>query len=364
MTENEFRTKTKRIPVVDEAEKDDTVAPVKYDITSFGADYDVEGLVNRLNREDILIPSFQRDYVWNQREASRFIESLLLGLPVPGVFFARDTDSKKLVVIDGQQRLKTLQFFYEGFFNPKPGAITKRVFKLIFVQKQFEGFTYKTLKDEDRIILNDSIIHATIVKQESPRDENTSIYHIFERLNTEGRKLTPQQIRVAIYHGKLIDAVKMINKHPNWRKIYGAESTTLKDQELIIRFLAMYFKSDDYSRPMKEFLNTFVKKNRNPNGEYLEKCKDLFINTVDTVYKGVGYEAFKPERALNAAVFDSVMVGIAKKISKGVNIRKLKIAYNDLITNERYLKAISQSTSDDKNVKLRFDIVTEKFSDI
>ena len=131
--------------VLDETEQDQTVAPVQYEITSYGADIDTEGFVNRLRRKDVYIPPFQRDYVWSQKEASRFIESLLLGLPVPGVFLAREHDSKRLLVIDGQQRLKTLEFFFDGFFNPTPDAIHKRVFDLQGVQGQFRGKTYEKL---------------------------------------------------------------------------------------------------------------------------------------------------------------------------------------------------------------------------
>ena len=115
---------------IDDANDDNTVVPERYDITSFGADYDVEGLVRRLQRGDIFIPSFQRNYVWNQSLASRFIESLLLGLPIPGIFLARETESNKLIVIDGQQRLRTLQFFYDGFFRPKQEDDVKKISKL------------------------------------------------------------------------------------------------------------------------------------------------------------------------------------------------------------------------------------------
>lgn len=65
--------------VLDEAISDETVSPERYDISSFGADHDVDGLVRRINRGDIFVPNFQRDYVWKIPEASRFIESLLLG---------------------------------------------------------------------------------------------------------------------------------------------------------------------------------------------------------------------------------------------------------------------------------------------
>src|SRR6266446_4947556 len=125
--------------VVDESEKDDTAPPVRYEITSYGADYDVGGFIGRLQRNDIVTPSFQRDYVWRLPEASRFVESILLGLPVPGVFLARDPNSNQLIVIDGQQRLKTLRFFFEGFFNPKQGEKTHKVFKLAKVSRKFDG---------------------------------------------------------------------------------------------------------------------------------------------------------------------------------------------------------------------------------
>lgn len=114
-----------------ESPLDSEIIPkVSYDVTSYGSDPEVEVLVSRLRRGDILIPPFQRDYVWRQPEASKFIESLLLGLPVPGIFFATDPQTNKQLVIDGQQRLKTLLYFFDGYFNPKPDDKTKRVFSL------------------------------------------------------------------------------------------------------------------------------------------------------------------------------------------------------------------------------------------
>ncbi|MDX2166330.1 MAG: DUF262 domain-containing protein, partial [Deltaproteobacteria bacterium] len=187
--------------LVDEAEQDITVEPLRYDITTFGADYDVDGLVRRLRRGDIYIPTFQREYVWSIREGSRFVESLLLGLPVPGVILAREADTNRLLVIDGQQRLKTLQFFYDGFFDPGIDDRTRRIFKLVGVQPRFEGLTYDALDEADRLRLDNAIIHATVVKQDYPANDETSIYQIFERLNTGGRRLYAHEIRLAIYYG-------------------------------------------------------------------------------------------------------------------------------------------------------------------
>lgn len=95
------------------------IIPFRYAITSYGADYPVDSLVQRLEKDVLFVPFFQRKFVWTLKQASRFIESLLLGLPVPGVFLARDESSAKLFIIDGQQRLRTLQYFYNGVFRGK-----------------------------------------------------------------------------------------------------------------------------------------------------------------------------------------------------------------------------------------------------
>ena len=108
---------------------------IRFNITFFGADYPVSTIVQRMARNDFIIPDFQRSYVWSQKQASRFIESLLYGLPVPGVFFYREPDSARHLVIDGQQRLKTLQYFDAGIFG-------ERKFRLLDVALPWRGRTY------------------------------------------------------------------------------------------------------------------------------------------------------------------------------------------------------------------------------
>jgi uncharacterized protein with ParB-like and HNH nuclease domain len=165
--------------------EEDEVLPFRYSITSYGADYPVDSLVKRIQNGAIRVPEFQRGYVWTLPQASRFIESLLLGLPVPGVFLSREKSSNASLVIDGQQRLLTLKYFYSGKFEP-----TGKVFALSNVQDVFVSRTYEDLEPEDRLRLDDSIVHATIVKQESPEDDESSIYHVFERLNTGASPLS------------------------------------------------------------------------------------------------------------------------------------------------------------------------------
>src|SRR6266567_1004020 len=173
----------------------------QYTIISYGVDFDVSGLVQRLETFDIEIPSFQREFVWSFRQAARFIESLLLGFPVPGIFLWREPSTERLVVVDGQQRLRSLQSFYRGVIRGREFVLPTRTSRYQAVPHAFQGKEYRTLEDEDRRRLDNSIIHATVVVQERPPEDDSSIYYLFERINTEGTALTAQEIRAAIYRG-------------------------------------------------------------------------------------------------------------------------------------------------------------------
>lgn len=353
--------------VVDESEDDEVVVTEKYNVSSFGIDFDVEGLIRRLRKNEIFVPHFQRNYVWRHNEASQFIESLLLGLPVPGVFLAKEGDSQRLLIIDGQQRLKTLQFFYDGIFKPIEGETRKKVFELVDVQPQFKGRTYDTLPVEDRRRLDNSVIHATIIKQESPEEEvDTSLYYIFGRLNSGGRKLNPQEIRSALYHGPFADLIEELNELAPWRVIYGKKSDRLKDQELILRFLALYLNSDNYLRPMEEFINKFSARHRKGPKPFLDECKRVFLETITLAHSALGAKAFRPVRAINAAVFDSTAVGLAKRLERGPveQPELLKNAHMQLINSPSYQSATSSATADETNVSLRLRLSIESFSKI
>lgn len=329
-----------------------------YSITSYGADYPVDSLINRLRNAKIRVPPFQRGFVWSEAKASRFIESLLLGLPVPGIFLSRDTDSADLLVIDGQQRLKSLLFFYDG-------QIGERVFRLRDVQTRFEGKTYKELEADDRQKLDDSIIHATIVRQDEPSEDNSSIYLIFERLNTGGMLLQPQEVRSAIYPGPFAELLKDLNEYPAWRKVYGAQSARLKDQEFILRFFAMYFYREKYKKPLKGFLNSYMAKNKDFRLTGEEQLTLVFTTTVDYVADTLGKTAFRPVRAINAGVFDSMMVGIAHMLLGSTRPPKKGAflgAYKGLLDNSQYMLSTTDATSDEPVVEKRMSLAIDTFA--
>ncbi len=357
--------------LVDDLDEINEVLPSTYSITSYGADYPVDGLVKRISNGDIVVPlfslepeegqstvGFQREFVWKKPQADRFIESLLLGLPVPGIFLVKETNGKHLV-LDGQQRLRTLESFYNGVFQGKE-------FVLENVQDHFKGKTYKTLHADSRRRLDDSIIHAIIVRQDEPSEEQSSVYLIFERLNSGGTFLQPQEIRVALYHGEFAALLSKLNDDPAWRRLYGNKNSRLKDIELILRFLALYFYAGSYRRPMKEFLNRYMAANRDLSKQSEAAIRGLFEPTTATILSALGARAFRLKNAVNAAVLDSLMVGVATRLAAGPidDVAGMRRAYEHLLANSDYKDATSRATADEESVRTRLKLAKEAFADV
>src|SRR6185436_17356802 len=273
---------------------------------------------------------FQRGFVWTKPQIDRFVESLLLGFPVPGVFLVREP-SDVLLVLDGQQRLRSLQAYYEC-------ELRGDVFRLEYVEEPWKGHRYQDLDPEDRRRLDNSIIHATIVRQETPENDYSSIYSIFERLNTGGTPLQPQEIRVALFRGPFINLLRELNQFAPWREIYGPKSPRLKDQELLLRFFTLLYRRGNYKRPLKGFLNSYLEANRDLKLQTADELRERFQGAAQLVQDAIGRQAFRPQRSLNAAVFDSVMVGLADRLSKGPvkDAAAVKRAYDRLVKRQTY----------------------------
>jgi len=197
-----------------------------YNISSWGADLSFRELITMYDENELLKPELQRKYVWDKVEASRFIESLLLGLPVPSIFLANTTDENKLI-IDGFQRIMTVYDYVKGFWSKD-----KKVFKLSNSEKindKWRGKAFVELDDQEQKRIRSTTIHAIIFEQKSPKEDDTSLFQIFERINTSGRTLFPQEIRNCVYQGVFNDLLFDLNKNTNWRILYGLEEEVISD---------------------------------------------------------------------------------------------------------------------------------------
>ena len=260
--------------VLDEAEESDAEQEIpgieRYEIGFYGIDYPVDALCKRLSsggeatEGDIFIPDFQRGYIWIKRQADAFIESLLLGLPVPGIFLSTDAETKRRFVIDGGQRLRTIKSFVDGTFKGRDKFVLGHA-----VHADFAGKGYADLQQNDRRSFDDTVIHATIVSQNEPRDDSRSLFYLFERLNTGGTPATAHEVRRSLWGGGLNELLHILADNAHWRSVYGPPSPRMKDQELILRFLALFVDEHRYGseneRTMKDFLTSFMARHREPS---------------------------------------------------------------------------------------------------
>jgi hypothetical protein len=155
-----------------------------------------------------------------------------------------------------------------------------------------------------------------------------------------------------------------MNDYAKWREIYGHPSKRLKDQELILRFLAFYYLDVKYERPMNIFLNNFMEFHRQLSVKPPEVLRKVFNDTIDVVGSAIGPRAFRPVGTLNAAVFDSVMVAITKRIDAGPirDLSTVKKQYQALLEDVGYQEAYTRSTADEERVSNRMKLAQSYIS--
>lgn len=347
------------IQEIDSERLDAESSPATFEVAVWPADFTLQVLHDKWKQGQIRIPVFQRHFVWSQAQASRLIESFLLGLPVPSVFLYSDKETEDLLVIDGQQRLQSIFYYLEGHFGP-PLKGKKTIFRLTelnegspWAGKNFEDLQSSDAKSSRRLL--NSVMRSIIIKQMDPKDD-TSIYHIFERLNTGGTLLKGQEIRNCVYNGVLNDLLRELNDIPEWRVIFGKRDPDkrMRDIELILRFLALHACSSIYTKPMKDFLSAYMKHHRNPPEAHLSDMRSLFTSTVATVRARLGPKPFHIFAGINAAVYDCVMVTVAKHLPRvGEDFRA---RYEVLKRDPTFLLAISAGTTDEDVVQGRLAI--------
>ena len=323
-----------------DGEDEDDFPIDEYDITASPNDFNVMTL-NSLVESDVLrIPAFQRNFVWDLKRASKLIESLVLGLPVPQLFLY-EQERNKFLVIDGQQRLMSIYYFIKKRFPRRDkrselrtifdlhGRIPEEVldddtyfqtFNLRLPEKlpnrrnKFKGLNYGTLGNDYRTRFNLRPVRNIVVRQNHPSNDDSSIYEIFNRLNSGGVNLRPQEIRTSMYHSAFYDMLYKINLEDGWRKILRSDTPDLhmKDIEILLRGFAMLVDGKNYAPSMVKFLNRFSEKCRHlkPNrNTYLTCLFDSFLRACSRLPG----DAFtnKYNGRFNIALYEATFVAVS-----------------------------------------------------
>lgn len=341
-----------------------------FNIHSWGADLSFRELLERYEEGALIKPELQRHYVWDRVEASRFIESLLLGLPVPSIFLAK-TSEEQMLIIDGYQRIMTVRDFVGGIFGGDGKVF--RLSRTDKVNKRWRGKAFAELTDAEQRKVRNTTIHAIIFIQQLPSGTNTSLYQIFERINTSGRTLLPQEIRNCIYQGAFNSLLFELNALPAWRAMYGLSEadSRMRDMEFILRFFALSSPELDAVEKegisLKKFLNTFMGSHRALPDVERQAFATRFTRAATLVHQALGATAFQnisptsPEKLtpkFSPTIFDSIMIAADRALANGVQAMKGEPEANrrSLLQDPVYRKSITQETMRLASIRQRVDL--------
>jgi hypothetical protein len=272
-----------------------------------GYDLSISTLKEQWDDNTLILPEFQREYVWDNAKASRLIESLLLSLPIPPLFFSETVDAK-YEIVDGHQRVYSIVRYLDNQF-----ALSG-----LRIQSEFKGSRFFKLPEREQRYLKTRMMRAIIIGAGS---HPTMKFEVFERLNTGGLALNAQEIRHALYGGALNDLLRELEAYEGFRKVLdiARPRKRMVDRELILRFFGLRDRLEQYRTPLLRFLNDYMRDNRDPSADWLDSHRSSFKSTIDTIHSVLGPSAFRVidiegqpvERAINRAVFDAEMVSFS-----------------------------------------------------
>lgn len=364
----------------DASREQDQVEVEEYDLVSSPNDWNFSTIVSFIESGAMKIPSFQRNYVWDRKRASKLIESLLIGLPVPQVFLYEE-NRNDFLVIDGQQRLLTLYFFAKGRF-PRPkvrGELRQHLQRgflddhLLEDDEYFEPFrlslpkyatgkpnrfnllTYKGLKD-DRTSLDLRTIRNIVVKQTSP-EGNSAVFELFSRLNTGSVNLTPQEIRASLYHSKFFTEVIALNSASGWRHIIGTQNPDprMRDTEFLLRALALAPTEVKFSGSMTNFINSFclsAKKFSEEEVSALISPLTLFFSVFDDLES-----PFMRAGKFSGVLFESAFAAWRQLGSKSDDAEAIADAITSAKNDRAFAETLQEGSTKPVNIRERIGVL-------
>ena len=371
------------IEVEPETDTEDEYSLTEYDITASPNDFNIKTLFDFIQSGIVKIPGFQRNYVWDLTRASKLIESIIIGIPIPQIFLY-EKSRNEFLVIDGQQRLMTIYYFIKRRFPKKDkryemrkifdehGKIPDNILyddnyftdfnlklpeKLPNVPNKLNKLNYEILGSY-KTIFEMRTIRNIIIKQNLPPNDDSVIYEIFYRLNTGGMNLTPQEIRISLYNSNFYKMLYNINLDMRWRRLIGTPEPDIhmKDVEILLRGFAMLIDGDNYRPSMTKFLNKFSNDAKSFSDDDIDYLKNLFNSFLDSC-QTLNERAFMGRtNKINISVYESIFNAICKTTfrEKSLDLIPINEESLDLLKNDNeFLRATQKDTASKSNVDIR-----------
>lgn len=314
-------------------------------------EYSVELLANKMKRGEFVVPPYQREYTWEHDRKSRFIESLVLGLPIPFLFFW-EMSNGKLEIVDGSQRLRSIEEFILG--------------DLLLGQLQsltaLSGFKFSDLPESRQRKINNRSIRGIVLNEHA--DEQAR-FDLFERINTGSKIANMAEVRRGALAGPFMNLIIELSTLPKFVDLAPVSKKDLKErerEELVARFFAYSDGLDGYKDRPSEFLFNYVKKmnietSNNPTlaGRYRERFQQT-IDFIDQVFP-YGFRRSSTGKATPRARFEAIAIGSRLALDERPGLANDNVAdVTPWLTSEHFTKVTG---SDGANAIARLKERTE-----
>lgn len=311
-------------------------------------DYAIDFLVQQYRENEFYIPDeYQRQYIWEESDKTRFIESIFLGLPIPFMFFS-DTDDGRCEIIDGAQRTQTLEEFMS---NELKLSSMKKLTTL-------EGFSYNDIPEYFKRKFNKTTMRIIVLSDDTTVEIRKEI---FNRINTTGRKAKPIEVRRGSYTGRFMDFVKRCSQNEIFVKVCPVSENSKKryeDLELVLRFFAFLNNYQNFTHRVDEFLDEFVEKNQDTfdEKEYEEEFVRM-LNFVDK-YFPFGFRKTKNAKSTPRVRFEAISVGVALALREKPELEPASMEWVD--SEEFLIHTTTHASNSPKRVSGRIEYVRDE----
>lgn len=352
-------------PDLPQKEALDSIYPVNYTTEELDikeGHMQVVSLLRKKEQKKILVPEFQRNQVWKQQQKSRFIESLILNIPVPPFYISQDFDGN-MIIVDGLQRSTAIFEFFSGKYS------LVGLEALHHLNSKF----YLDLDNDIKARIEDRELLLYILRPSVPM---TIVYDIFNRINSNGTPLTRQEIRNCIYIGNSTRLLARLAENDSFRKAIdnGIPSLRMKDREAILRFFAftLFDYTIDYKNDLDDFLGKTMRRINRLDETQLKDLENRFIRVMVKTFDFFQYSNFRlpteyGRGRINIALMETISVFFDKNSDEFLSINQNRIInnyYNILLKDNEFIDSVRISTSSDKNVRTRFNKTVEILSKV
>lgn len=324
----------------------------------------IKDLVNEIADGNIILdPDYQRNYVWNNKKASLLIESVLLNIPIP-VIYASEDQNGKWIIVDGLQRLYSLQ----RYFNNE--------FKLVDLETlpELNGTKFSKLDESIQKKLERGELRLIVLQNDS--DPNIQ-FDIFMRLNTGAVKLNEQELRNCLYRGPLNSLIKeIVKENTTVSKMIPTKTDRMFANELVLRYLAVsehYNRSkkkiENYDGRIKNLINGYMKTHQYDDENALDSIRKKFEVQIEKAYSVFGANGFKKNLKTtkpNASLYECIMISfeeysINDLIDKKVEIRAM---VDKLLEDQQFLHSIDKATGNTEVLNSRLSRFITELKDV